>query len=227
MILYPPQWNFIACNPATIKLFGEMDEAHFTSLGPGDVSPEHQPDGELSMVKAPKAIEVAMREGIHLFEWMHKRVGGPNFLATAHLATVQLTRITLQGVEGLQATVHDITEERRAETELRAYAQFQRAILDNAGYAIISCRPDGIIQLLNPAAGALLGYTADELIGLQHPGIFHLPEEVVARARQLSEEFGITLRLDSTSSWKNAGEIFPMSMGRRTLGKMAREEPSS
>mgnify|MGYP003519729906 CR=1 FL=1 len=99
MILYPPNWNFIACNPATVQLFGARDEAHFTSLGPGDVSPEYQPDGELSMVKAPKAIEAAMREGFHLFEWMHKRVGGATFLAT-----VQLTRITLQGVEGLQAT---------------------------------------------------------------------------------------------------------------------------
>ncbi len=188
MILYPPQWNFIACNPATVELFGARDEAHFTSLGPGDVSPEYQPDGELSMVKAPTAIEAAMREGFYLFEWMHKRVGGSNFLAS-----VQLTRITLQGVEGLQATVRDITEQRRAETELRAYATFQRAILDNAGYAIISCRPDGIIQLFNPAAEALLGYSADELIGRQHPGIFHVHEEIVERARQLSEQFGTTI----------------------------------
>lgn len=188
MILYPPDWNFIACNPATVTLFGARDEAHFTSLGPGDVSPEYQPDGELSMIKAPKAIETAMREGFHLFEWLHQRVGGSTFLAT-----VQLIRITLQGVEGLQATVRDITEQRRAETELRAYATFQRAILDNAGYAIISCRPDGIIELFNPAAEALLGYRTDEVVGLQHPGIFHDPAEVVARAQQLSEEFGSTI----------------------------------
>lgn len=38
MILYPPNWNFIACNPATVQLFGARDEAHFTSLGPGDVA---------------------------------------------------------------------------------------------------------------------------------------------------------------------------------------------
>ncbi|HQV11841.1 MAG TPA: response regulator [Nitrospira sp.] len=188
MILYPPHWNFIACNPATVELFGARDEAHFTSLGPGDVSPEYQPDGELSMVKAPRAIEAAMREGFYLFEWMHKRVGGPSFLAT-----VQLTRITLQGVEGLQATVRDITEQRRSETALRAYATFQRAILDHAGSAIISCRPDGIIQLFNPAAEVLLGYSADELVGRRHPGIFHVHEEIVERARQLSEEFGCTI----------------------------------
>jgi hypothetical protein len=66
MILYPPNWNFIACNPATVELFGARDEAHFTSLGPGDVSPEYQPDGEPSMVKAPKAIQAAMRDGFHL-----------------------------------------------------------------------------------------------------------------------------------------------------------------
>ncbi len=188
MILYPPTWNFVACNPATVRLFGTRDEAHFTSLGPGDVSPEFQPDGELSRVKAGKAIEKAMREGFHLFEWMHKQVDGHTFLAT-----VQLTRITLQGVEGLQATVRDITEQRRAETELRAYATFQRAILDSAGFAIISCRPDGIIQLFNPAAEALLGYRADEMIGRQHPGIFHDPAEIVARAQQFSEELGITI----------------------------------
>jgi len=188
MILYPPQWNFIACNPATVALFGARDEAHFTSLGPGDVSPEYQPDGELSMVKAQKAIEAALREGFHLFEWMHKQVGGSTFLAS-----VQLTRITLQGVEGLQATVRDITEQRRAETELRSYATFQRAILDSAGNAIISCRPDGIIQLFNPAAEVLLGYSADELVGRRHPGIFHVPEEIVERARQLSEQFGTTI----------------------------------
>lgn len=54
MILYPPNWNFTACNPATVELFGARDAAHFTSLGPWDVSPEVQPDGEASMAKAPK-----------------------------------------------------------------------------------------------------------------------------------------------------------------------------
>ena len=50
MMLYPPDWNFIACNPPPSP-YSTRDEAHFTSLGPGDVSPEYQPDGELSMVK--------------------------------------------------------------------------------------------------------------------------------------------------------------------------------
>ena len=91
MILYPPNWNFTACNPATVELFGARDAAHFTSLGPWDVAPEFQPDGEASMAKAPEMIGLAMQNGSHLFEWMHKRINGPDFLAS-----VQLTRITLK-----------------------------------------------------------------------------------------------------------------------------------
>ncbi len=188
MILASPNWNFTACNPATVQLFGARDAEHFTSLGPWDVSPEHQPDGEESMVKAPKMIGMALQEGSHSFEWLHKRVGGPAFLAS-----VQLTRITLKGTTGLQATVRDITEQRRSEATLQAYSTFQKAMLDNAGHAIISCKPDGMIQVFNPAAEALLGYSADELVGKQTPGIFHDLDEVVARARQFSAELGTTI----------------------------------
>ena len=188
MILSAPNWNFTACNPATVQLFGARDAEHFTSLGPWDVSPEHQPDGEESMVKAPKMIGIALQEGSHNFEWLHKRVGGPSFLAS-----VQLTRITLKGPPGLQATVRDITEQRRSEAALQAYSTFQKAMLDNAGHAIISCKPDGMIQVFNPAAEALLGYSADELVGKQTPGIFHDLDEVVARARQFSKELGSTI----------------------------------
>ncbi|HQY56543.1 MAG: response regulator [Nitrospira sp.] len=188
MILYPPNWNFTACNPATVELFGARDAAHFTSLGPWDVSPEFQPDGEASMAKAPEMIGLAMQNGSHLFEWMHKRINGPDFLAS-----VQLTRITLKGTSGLQATVRDITEQRRSEVALHAYATFQKAMLDNAGHAIISCKPDGTIQGFNPAAEALLGYSAEELIDKQSPAVFHDSDQVVARAHQFSQELGTTI----------------------------------
>ncbi|MCS6319378.1 MAG: response regulator [Nitrospira sp.] len=188
MILYPPNWNFTACNPATVELFGARDAAHFTSLGPWDVSPEVQPDGEASMAKAPKMIGLAMQKASHLFEWMHKRIDGPDFLAS-----VQLTRITLKGTAGLLATVRDITEQRRGEVALRAYTTFQKAILDNAGHPIISCKPDGTIKVFNPAAEALLGYSAEEMVGKQSPAVFHDSNQVVARAHQFSQELGTTI----------------------------------
>ncbi|MBL8073897.1 MAG: PAS domain-containing protein [Nitrospira sp.] len=100
MLLFPPEWKFITCNPATVALFGAKSIEHFTTLGPWDVSPLLQPDGQRSADKAPKVIRQAMEDGSHFFEWTHRRINGPSFAAT-----VLLTRITLKGQTGLQATV--------------------------------------------------------------------------------------------------------------------------
>lgn len=188
MLLFPPEWKFTTCNPATVALFGAQSIAHFTTLGPWDVSPLLQPDGEHSAEKAPKVIRQAMEDGSHFFEWTHRRINGPTFAAT-----VLLTRITLKGQMGLQATVRDISEQKRTEQALRDLTSFQKALLDGAGHAIISAASDGIIRAFNPAAEALLGYSAEEVIGRHTPAIFHDPDEVVARARSFSSELGVTI----------------------------------
>ncbi|ALA57110.1 Hpt domain-containing protein [Nitrospira moscoviensis] len=69
-----------------------------------------------------------------------------------------------------------------AQRQLESSAAFQKAILDYAGHAVISTDPDGIIQVFNPAAEALLGYRAEEMIGTQTPLVFYDPEEVRSRA---------------------------------------------
>jgi PAS domain S-box-containing protein len=114
MTLEPPSWKFTSGNPATVEMFGMKDEAEFISLGPWELSPEVQPDGRSSAEKAREMIETAMREGSHFFEWTHKRLGGEDFPAT-----VLLTRVDLGGQSFLQATVRDITAQKRAEQELR------------------------------------------------------------------------------------------------------------
>ena len=56
--------------------------------------------------------------------------------------------------------------------------------------AIIATSTDGIISLFNSGAEAMLGYSADELVGLQTPAIFHDLDEVQGHARSLQLEFG-------------------------------------
>jgi len=76
---------------------------------------------------------------------------------------------------------------------LRRSQALQKAIFDYAGYAIISGTPEGIITSFNPAAERMLGYTAEELVGKQTPEIFHDPGEVETRAREFSQQLGITI----------------------------------
>ena len=80
------------------------------------------------------------------------------------------------------------------ENDLRRLTLFQRTILDNVAYCIISTTPEGIVTSFNPAAERLLGYTAGEMVGKQTPERWHDPEEIANYARQLSLELGETVQ---------------------------------
>jgi PAS domain S-box-containing protein len=114
MTLAPPSWRFTAGNPATVEMFAAGDEAAFVALEPWELSPEFQPDGRLSSEKAVEMIQAAMVNESHLFEWTHRRLKGESFPAT-----VLLTRMEIRGQALLQATVRDITRQKRADEELR------------------------------------------------------------------------------------------------------------
>ncbi|MFA4861405.1 PAS domain S-box protein [Methanoregula sp.] len=115
MTLEPPDWRFTSGNPATVAMFRTQDEAGFTSKAPWELSPEFQPDGRPSIEKAREMIEKAVVEGSNFFEWTHRRITGETFPAT-----VLLTRFEWKGMEILQATVRDITEQKHAEEIIRA-----------------------------------------------------------------------------------------------------------
>ena len=76
------------------------------------------------------------------------------------------------------------------EDDLRRLTLFQRTILDNAAYGIVSTTTDGIVSSFNRAAARLLGYTADEVVGKLTPVCWHDREEIARRALQLSDDLG-------------------------------------
>lgn len=123
MTIEPPTWKLTAGNPAAVRIFNMKDEKMLTSFTPAGLSPEKQPDGNLSSEKAQWMIEKAMKEGKNAFEWTFKRYQGEDFPGT-----VLLTRIKEGNREFLQSTVRDITEEKkidRAKTEFVSLASHQ------------------------------------------------------------------------------------------------------
>ena len=172
MTVAPPAWKFTSCNPATRRMFNVTNEAEFTSLEPWQLSPETQPDGRLSAEKAREMIETAMREGSHIFEWTHKRLNGDDFPAT-----VLLTRMELAGQALLQATVRDITVQKRAEESLRESEEWYRTLFVEAldGICLVDAKT-GLIIDCNQALTALVGRDKAELIG-QPQTILHPPAE--------------------------------------------------
>ena len=84
----------------------------------------------------------------------------------------------------------DITERKRADEILRATSALQRAILDSAGYAVISTSAEGLIRIFNSAAERMTGYKAAEVIGRPTSILIHDWTEVERRAKELSAELG-------------------------------------
>ena len=69
----------------------------------------------------------------------------------------------------------------------------QRAILNSVNFSSIATDAKGIIQVFNVGAERMLGYVAAEVLNRITPADISDPQEVVARARVLSVEFGTAI----------------------------------
>jgi len=212
MMLAPPDWLFTAGNPATIEMFKAKDEKQFVAKGPWELSPEYQPDGQLSSEKARKMIEKVMETGSHFFEWTHKRFDGKEFPAT-----VLLTRMELKGKKLLQATVRDVTERKLAEKRLHESEELFRIMSSSVRDAILMLDNSGNITYWNDAAEKIFGYTEKESLG-KELYIFLVPKkyhEEYKRGFLHFKETGQGVSIDKTlelTALKKGGEEFPIEM---------------
>ncbi len=185
MTLEPPDWNFTAGNPATIALFVAKDEDEFIHTAPWNLSPEYQPDGVASAVKAKEMIDAAMEKGSHFFEWTHKRISGESFLAT-----VLLNRMTAGGQTFLTATVRDITDSRKAEDSLLRAKQDWERTFDSVTDLIAIIDTHHRILRTNKAMADRLKITPGECIGLtcyEHVHGTSAPPDFCPHSRTMSD----------------------------------------
>ena len=89
----------------------------------------------------------------------------------------------------LNKTLQIQVEERTR--ELKQSYSLQEAIFTTGENLIIATDTSGVITHFNPAAENLLGYSKEEVVGKCTPIIFHDQEEVVVRAKELSNELNM------------------------------------
>jgi len=103
---------FVDCNTATLRMLGYQEKQQVIFAHPADLSPEYQPGGQLSSVKAAEMIKLAYEQGSHRFEWLHKRADG-----TELPVEVMLTAIPMNDRTIIHTAWRDLTERKRADAE--------------------------------------------------------------------------------------------------------------
>jgi PAS domain S-box-containing protein len=104
-------------------------------------------------------------------------------------------QINLDGEDFYIGTMQNITEIKETEEKLRKLSDFQNIMLNGTDYSIVTTDAQtGIILSFNKAAERMTGYTAEEVIGKTSPAIYHDMNDVVARAKQLSEELQMEVK---------------------------------
>lgn len=170
MIVRPPDWRFITCNAATLRLFGFDDEASITETSIAALSPPTQPDGRDSTEVAVEHLNIALDSGSCFFEWQHCHRDG-------HLieCSVLLNRTEWSGQTVVQGTVRDISARKAAERALKqrteeltqANRELEQlaTVFTHANEGITITDPTGTIIQVNDAQCAMSGYSREELIG--------------------------------------------------------------
>jgi PAS domain S-box-containing protein len=95
---------------------------------------------------------------------------------------------------GFSERTDDMTSRKQAEEVLLKAGALQRAIFNSANFSSIATDAKGVIQIFNVGAERMLGYTAAEVMNKITPADISDPQEVVARAKELSAELGTTIR---------------------------------
>ena len=112
---HPPV--FIDCNSRALELYGYASKADFLRLGPEDLSPVRQEDGQSTSDLIADYVKRALAGERCRFEWLHCKSDG-----TVFPADVLLSRINLRGQPVIQATVRDIADIRLAREKLEFLA---------------------------------------------------------------------------------------------------------
>ncbi|MCA1603815.1 MAG: PAS domain S-box protein, partial [Acidobacteria bacterium] len=136
------------------------------------------PGFQALVFKASRGIE-------DIYELTYIRKDGSRFPA---VVSVTALRDEQGGIIGYLLIGTDNTARKQAEDALLEAGALQKAIFNSANFSSIATDERGVIQIFNVGAERMLGYAAADVVNKITPADISDPEEVIARAEELSAE---------------------------------------
>jgi PAS domain S-box-containing protein len=141
------------------------------------------PGFEALVFKASRGIE-------DIYELTYIRKDGTRFPA---VVSVTALRDAQDAIIGYLLIGTDNTARKEAEEALLKAGALQSAIFNSANFSSIATDAKGVIQIFNVGAERMLGYTAAEVMNTITPADISDPQELIARAQELSVELATSI----------------------------------
>jgi PAS domain S-box-containing protein len=199
---------FVSASKSASWLFG-MPVQELLQVGPVDVSPEYQPDGQLSAVAAKNYIGKAIIGEKPVFEWTHCNKAGD-------LIPCELWLVRLPSENGIliRGSIVDITERKKAAEEtLRSKKQFQNLVENISGVYWVNDLQAHKTLYISPSYETIWGSSCEALyqnpadfINAVHPDDREMLETAfnnISGTDQTSLEYRI-IRSDGEVRWIHA-----------------------
>ncbi len=143
--------------------------------------------------------------------WQHRKKNGA--IIDVEIASHDLL---FEGRPARMVVAYDITERKEAERQLQQSEAKYRELIEQASDGIFVSDAEGNFLLVNSRGCELLGYSQQELLGMNGRETY-LPEERQTHARRMSEvRTGETLRFERMVR-RNDGTAFPAEISIKTL----------
>ncbi|TRX71950.1 PAS domain S-box protein [Carboxylicivirga sp. M1479] len=114
-VILRKDYKAIDCNQAAVDMLGYDSKQELLNHRPEDVSPEYQPDGQLSKNKATYYTQLALTMGQSSFDWLFKTKTG-----LEKWANVAITRFEIDGEIYSYSIWRDISIRKKQELELKS-----------------------------------------------------------------------------------------------------------
>jgi len=193
---------FVDCNRAALKMLG-CERQRVVGKSPAQLSPEFQPDGQLSAAAAELKMSSAFQGGSTTFEWLHRRCDGTDLNVEISLALLDLQsqptlfitwRDISERIRTLKALQQQSVELERSNLQLehvltQANAMTAQALeahnvlqmsenrmnllLQSTDQGIYGIDGQGCCTFINQAALRMLGYEQDECLGQNMHTLIH------------------------------------------------------
>jgi PAS domain S-box-containing protein len=184
--------GFLQANAAAVRMFGASRPEELIGLHLAQTSAHLQPDGEPSVAAAQRYVARALAGNTMRFEWLARRLDGAEFSIE-----VTLTALPLGGRTVIQAVMHDLTERKRAESELQIALDKERELrqLKSEFVSLVSHEFRTPLEVIMSSADNLARYH-DRLAPEQRGELLRTINKSVRRMSGMMEEVLVLGRLE-------------------------------